>query len=122
MTAEQYQKFEFTGYVYKIRDSKWGKEISLKGLADETEEKYPQHILVNVSKKREGEVDPNLGIGDKVKVVILPTLTEGVSDKTQKAYAINKLNLQKMDVLERAQQSENDNGDDGSDEADDIPF
>ena len=99
---EKYQSFEFTGYVYKKKKSKWGMELYLKSSKDDSAEKYPQHILVNVSTRNLDKVDPNLSENDKVKCVIVPTLNEGVSEKTERAYAINKLNLVSCDVLERA--------------------
>lgn len=115
---EKYQSFEFTGYVYKIKKSKWGMELYLKSNRDDASEKFPQHVLVNVSSKKIDIVDPCLSENDKVKCVIIPTMNEGVSERTNKAYAINKLNLVSCDVLERAPAVEAAQ----SDGADDIPF
>ena len=115
---EKYQSFEFTGYVYRKKKSKWGMELYLKSNKDDSAEKYPQHILVNVSTRNLDKVDPNLSENDKVKCVIVPTLNEGVSERTEKAYAINKMNLVACDVLERAPL-----GDAGHESApEDIPF
>lgn len=114
----KYQQFEFTGYIYKRNDNKWGTDIRLRTLLDETGEKWPQHILVSVSKKNIDKLS-DAGIGDKVKIWLIPSLTEGVSEKTQKAYAINKLNLQKCQILERAAIPQTDEDDVG---ADDMPF
>lgn len=114
----KYQNFEFTGYLYKRNDTKWGTDIRIRTLLDESESKFPQHILVSVSKKNIDKLS-DVGIGDKVRVVIIPTLVEGVSDRTQKAYAINKLNLQDFEILDRAAVNPSDEDDDDGEE---LPF
>lgn len=101
-----YQAFEYVGYVYRRRDSKYGMELYLKSQKDDASEKWPQHICVTVSKKSESKVDPTLAVGDKVKVKLIPTMNEGVSERTQRAYAINKLNLNEIEIIERADPSE----------------
>jgi hypothetical protein len=116
-----YQAFEYVGYVYRRRDSKYGIELYLKSMKDEASEKYPQHICVTVSKKSESKVDPTLAVGDKVKAKLIPTLNEGVSERTQKAYAINKLNLNEIEILERADPSEA-QGSDAEVNQEDLPF
>lgn len=116
-----YQAFEYVGYVYRRRDSKYGIELYLKTQKDDSTEKWPQHICVTVSKKSEPKVDPTLAVGDKVKVRLIPTLNEGVSERTQKMYAINKLNLNEIEILERADPAEST----ASEEAisqEDLPF
>lgn len=113
-----YQNFEFTGYLYKRNDSKWGTDIRIRTLLDESGSKFPQHILVSVSKKNIDKLG-DVGIGDKVRVVIIPTLAEGVSDRTQKAYAINKLNLQEFEILARAEAKPSD---EEEDDDVDLPF
>ena len=113
----QYQQFEFVGYVYKLTNSKWGTEVRLRTLADETNEKWPQHVLVTVGAKKVDRLG-DANVGDKVKVTLIPTLAEGVSDKTNRAYAINKLNLQSCTIIERASaQPQAEDGD-----PDDMPF
>lgn len=114
----KFQQFEFVGYIYKRNDTKWGTDVRLRTLADDGDEKYPQHILVTVSKKKLDKLG-DAGVGDKVKMIIIPSLVEGVSDKTQKAYAINKLNLKDCEILERAEAEQSD--DDGIGD-DDVPF
>ena len=41
---EKYQSFEFTGYVYKKKKSKWGMELYLKSNKEDSAEKYPQQL------------------------------------------------------------------------------
>lgn len=112
-----YQKFEITGYVYKIKRSKFGMDLYLKTLEDESDEKYPQHILASVSNKNMDKVDPSVDEGYKLKLTLIPMLSEGVSEKTNRAYAINNLRVIDCDVLEVGKPKPEPEPDD-----EDVPF
>lgn len=117
-----YQAFEFVGYLYKNKDTKYGCELYIKTEWKDEEEKWPQRILVNVNKHNSSKIDKSIRPGDKVRVKIIPTLAEGVSEKTNRAYAINKLNLQSIEVLERSGDRENEDGESASTQQEEMPF
>lgn len=111
-------KYEFTGYVNKFSHTNYGDEIIVRADADERDAKFKQHLLISVTKKVSDKVPFDLGKDDKVKITFVPILNEGVSDKTKRAYAINKMMLSDIEVLEKASTDEGGDGDDASD----IPF
>lgn len=115
----EYQKFDINGYVYKIKKDKFGMKLFLKTLKDEANEKWPQHFLASVSNKNLDRVDPALSEGDRVKLSVVPWLAEGVSEKTNKAYAISELRVVECEIIEVAERRPDDDGDNDDN---DIPF
>lgn len=113
-----YLKFEFTGYVNKVMVGKFGKEIICRTAKDESDIKYPQRALFSASKKNEDKVPETLKENDKVAIQFMPILAEGVSPRTHREYAINKLMLQSCEILEVAPEPAEDN----SESVEDLPF
>ena len=111
--------YEYEGFVNKIRKTSWGAEIILRTENDETQTKYPQHILINVSQKNVDKLPADLDANDKVYVKFMPFLKEGVSERTQKAYTINNNMMMEMKILEKAQPSQDEAADSTPD---DMPF
>ena len=121
MSDSKYQTFELTGFVYKIKHTKWGMELSIRTMKDEANEPHPQHIQISVSAKKIELVPPDLACDDRIKVVVMPWTNEGISKTTEKMYAIGKLNVVEFEVIERAPRKVADPA--GSvDEPDDMPF
>lgn len=116
------QTYIFTGWVTRInRKNPYGPEIFMRNDKDESQIKYPQHILLCASKRKADIIPDDLCPDAKIEAKFLPTLTEGVSDRTNRAYAINKNYLMELKVLEMPssdQQSPTSEGDGD----DDMPF
>jgi len=111
--------YEFEGYVKKVNRTQWGVDVIVGMLKDEGDEKYPQRVLFSTSKKSIDKVPESLGDGDKVKVQFAPFLNEGVSQKSQRVYAINKNMIIKMEVTEIAERKPET---EGGNDPDDMPF
>lgn len=111
--------YEFTGWVERVnRVNQYGPEFVLRADKNDAEAKYKQHIMFAVSKKKASSIPPEMGPNDKVKVKFLPMLQEGVSDRTNRAYAISKNMMMSIEILEKADSAAQDNADD----ADECPF
>ena len=95
------KSFEFSGWVHSIDRQSWGIEVEVRADADETDVKFPQHILLTASKKKSDLVPDNLDVNDRVTVTFIPVLNKGVSQKTKRVFAINKMMIAKFDVVEK---------------------
>lgn len=112
------KSFEFSGWVHSIDRQSWGVEVEVRAEADETDVRFPQHILLTASKKKSDLVPDDLDVNDRVTVTFIPILNKGVSQKTKRVFAINKMMIAKFDVVEKARGgSEPSTQDD-----DDVPF
>lgn len=114
----EYQKCEITGYIYNLKSSRFGIKMYLQTLKDETGIKYPQHMLATVSAKHRDIIDPAIKEGDKVKLEVVPWLSEGVSSGTGKAYSVCDLRIAKCELLEACTAKPKPLDDD----AEDMPF
>lgn len=94
--------FEVEGWVNEVNRTKWGVDIVLRLMDDESTAKFPQRMLISASKKNEGKVPTTLGVGDRVNIQFAPFLNEGVNQSTQKIYKVNRNMLMAMTVLESA--------------------
>ena len=114
-------KYEFTGWVEKVFPAgKYDREIIVRDKQSTTEE-HISFITFNVRSKNDAEVE-NLQIDTKVKIEFFLNGVMGVSKVSNKPYHINKLTLNKIEVLESAAiveetQSEEPAADDSS-----LPF
>lgn len=112
------QSYEFTGWVVRVnRVNQYGPEFVVRADKDESDIKYPQHILVVVSKKKASQLPPEMNVDDKVKVKFLPILQEGVSERTNRAYAISKNQMMSVEILEKAERKQDATAGD-----EDMPF
>lgn len=94
-------KYEFTGWVEKVFPAgKFDREIILRDKQSETED-HVSFITFNVRSKNDAEVE-NLTKNSKVKIEFFLNGVMGVSKATNKPYHINKLTLNKIEVLESA--------------------
>ena len=92
-------KYEFTGWVEKVFPAgKYDREIIVRDKQSTTEE-YISFITFNVRSKNDAEVE-NLQIDTKVKIEFFLNGVMGVSNVSNKPYHINKLTLNKIEVLE----------------------
>lgn len=103
MEDNKIQSYEFVGWIEKMSGvNRYGRDIYVRTLKDATGEKFPQKAMFSISTKNLDKVDDNTHCpGAKVKVKFIPFLSEGVS-KMHKAYSINKLMLQSIELLEAA--------------------
>lgn len=99
--------YEFRGFVCKVNRQQWGVEVFVRADKDENAQdvKYPQHILFSASKKNEGKVPVDLAEDDEVTIKFIPILNEGISDRTKRAYAINKMMIASITVEAKAESS-----------------
>ena len=94
-------KYEFTGWVEKVFPAgKYDREIIVRDKRSTTEE-HISFITFNVRSKNDAEVE-NLQPDTKVKIEFFLNGIMGVSKATNKPYHINKLTLNKIEVLESA--------------------
>lgn len=112
------KSFEFSGWVHSIDRQSWGVEVEVRAEADETDVKFPQHILLTASKKKSDLVPDDLDVNDRVTVTFIPILNKGVSQKTKRVFAINKMMIAKFDVVEKARGG----GEPTTQDDDDVPF
>ena len=112
--------YEFEGYVHSINRQKWGTEVIVRLDQDESVVKYPQHILFFASSRKADKVPSDLYVNDGVKVKFVPVLDEGISERTKRAYAINKMMILDIQITQRATLS--DTAQDESQDDSDVPF
>ena len=92
-------KYEFTGWVEKVFPAgKYDREIIVRDKRSTTEE-HISFITFNVRSKNDAEVE-NLQTDTKVKIEFFLNGVMGVSKVSNKPYHINKLTLNKIEVLE----------------------
>ena len=92
-------KYEFTGWVEKVFPAgKYDREIIVRDKQSTTEE-HISFITFNVRSKNDVEVE-NLQPDTKVKIEFFLNGVMGVSKVSNKPYHINKLTLNKIEVLE----------------------
>lgn len=109
--------FKATGWVERKVADKFAKRVVLRMNESEEGIKFPQRMLLDLSKKCAEEYSPN--VGDKVEVTVMPWLSEGVSKSSGKEYCIGKLIATKVEVLESAEETTTE--EDACD-SDDLPF
>lgn len=112
------KSFEFSGWVHSIDRQSWGVEVEVRAEADETGVKFPQHILLTASKKKSDLVPDDLDVNDRVTVTFIPILNKGVSQKTKRVFAINKMMIAKFEVDEKVRGGSSE----PSPSEDDVPF
>lgn len=95
------KSYEFDGWVHKVNRQKWGVEVTVRGDADEVAVKFPQHILFFASNKNRDKVPDDLDVNDHVNIKFVPVLDEGISERTKRAYAINKMMIVELTILEK---------------------
>lgn len=120
--SELYASYKYTGYVYYIKEEQFGIEIKCRTVKDDSDVKYPQHIMFNVGAKSKHYKDVSalgIGIDDKIEVDFMPSLFEGTGKSTNKPFAINKNNIIALKIVEK---SESSNVIDHLDECEDVPF
>lgn len=113
--------YKYTGFVYDVTDGKYGIDIKCKTVKDESTVKWSQHIMFTIGTKGKAyDAVKGLGIGkmDKIEVEFIPSLIEGVSKTTNKAYAMMKNNITSVKILEKASPEEVA----AEDSVDDMPF
>ena len=94
-------KYEFTGWVEKVFPAgKYDREIIVRDKQSTTEE-HISFITFNVRSKNDVEVE-NLQTDTKVKIEFFLNGVMGVSKVSNKPYHINKLTLNKIEILESA--------------------
>lgn len=94
-------KYEFTGWIEKVFPAgKYDREIIVRDKQSTTEE-HISFITFNVRSKNDAEVE-NLQTDTKVKIEFFLNGVMGVSKASNKSYHINKLTLNKIEVLESA--------------------
>lgn len=99
MANQYYAKYGMKVRIDKVVRASWGTEIRVTNV--DSPDMKPQSMMLNVSKKGEEKVPQDLRKGDIANVEFSPMLVEGVSEKTRKAYSINKLYLTDISVQER---------------------
>lgn len=112
--------YEFEGYVHSVNRQKWGTEVVVRLDQDESVVKYPQHILFFASSRKADKVPSDLYVNDGVKVKFVPVLDEGISERTKRAYAINKMMILDIQITQRSALS-NTEQDESQDDSD-VPF
>ena len=112
--------FKATGWVEREVADKFAKRIVIRINESEDGIKFPQRMLLDLSKKCAEEYSPN--VGDKVEVTAMPWLNEGVSKSSGKEYCIGKLIATKVEVLESAANETDAEDDANGDGLDDLPF
>jgi len=122
-----FHKFEFSGFVEKVgEEDKYGREVILRDAKDPAADKNPQFITFKLSAKNVGLFD-GIGKDSEVKVEFYLNGVMGVSQKTNRPYNINKLNISKVEVVNLVKEEEEPAEEDGEEEASepensDIPF
>ena len=109
--------FKATGWVEREVADKFAKRIVLRINESEEGIKFPQRMLLDLSKKCAEEYSPN--VGDKIEATIMPWLSEGKSKSSGKEYCIGKLIATKVEVLESAEETTT--AEDACD-SDELPF
>lgn len=112
--------FKVTGWVEREIEDKFAKRIVVRMNESEEGIKYPQRMLLDLSKKCAEEYKPN--VGDKVEATIMAWLNEGVSRSSGKEYFIDKLIATKVDVLEAAANETDAEDDANGEDPEDLPF
>ena len=112
--------FKATGWVEREVADKFAKRIVLRTNEFEDGIKFPQRMLLDLSKKCAEEYSPN--VGDKVEVTAMPWLSEGVSKSSGKEYCIGKLIATKVEVLEAAANATDAEDDANGEDPEDLPF
>lgn len=112
--------FKATGWIEREVADKFTKRIVVRMNESEEGIKYPQRMLLDLSKKCAEEYQPN--VGDKVEVTVMPWLNEGVSKSSGKEYCIGKLIATKVDVIEAAANTTDAEDDANGEDSDDLPF
>ena len=112
--------FKATGWIEREVADKFAKRVVLRMNESEDGIKYPQRMLLDLSKKCAEEYSPN--VGDKVEVTIMPWLSEGVSKSSGKEYCIGKLIATKVDVIEAAANTTDAEDDANGEDPEDLPF
>lgn len=112
--------FKATGWVEREVEDKFAKRIIVRMNESEEGIKFPQRMLLDLSKKCAEEYEPN--VGDKVEATIMPWLNEGVSKYSGNEYCIGKLIATKVDVLEAAANETDAEDDANGEDPDDLPF
>lgn len=108
------------GWVNDITNDKWGTNIVIRFIQDESQERFPQRMMITASKKKESEVIPEkLKRNDKIEVTFAPYLNEGESNYSHRVYRINRAMIQEIKVLEAAPAEVVECG---SDSDEDCPF
>ena len=95
------KSYDFDGWVHKVNRQKWGTEIVMRGDADESVVQFPQHVLFFASRRNSNKVPDDLDVNDHVVVKFIPVLDEGISERTKRAYAINKMMIVDVTVVEK---------------------
>ena len=112
--------FKVEGWVNEITKDKWGTNVVMRFVEDESQEKFPQRMLITAAKKKEDLIPNDLGRNDKISVTFAPYLNEGESNYSHRVYRINRSMIQELTVLQSAEKPnvvEN-----GSENDDDCPF
>lgn len=112
--------FKATGWIEREVADKFTKRIVVRMNESEEGVKYPQRMLLDLSKKCAEEYKPN--VGDKVELTVMPWLNEGVSKSSGKEYCIGKLIATKVEVLEAAANTTGAEDDANCDDSEDLPF
>lgn len=112
--------FKATGWIEREVADKFAKRIVVRMNESEEGIKFPQRMLLDLSKKCAEEYSPN--VGDKVEVSIMPWLSEGVSKSSGKEYCIGKLIATKVEVLEAAANATDAEDDANGEDPEDLPF
>ena len=112
--------FKATCWVEREVEDKFAKRIVVRMNESEEGIKYPQQMLLDLSKKCAEEYSPN--VGDKVEVTAMPWLNEGVSKSSGKEYCIGKLIATNIDVLKAAANETDAEDDANGEDPDDLPF
>lgn len=95
------KSYDFEGWVHKVNRQKWGTEIVMRADADESAMQYVQHILFFASRRNSDKVPDDLDVNDHIIVKFVPILDEGISERTKRAYAINKMMIVDITVVEK---------------------
>ena len=114
-------KYEFTGWVEKVFPAgKYDREIIVRDKRSTTEE-HISFITFNVRSKNDAEVE-NLQPDTKVKIEFFLNGIMGVSKVSNKPYHINKLTLNKIEVLESASIEEEPPAEEPASDDSSLPF
>lgn len=113
-------QFKATGWVEREVEDKFAKRVVLRTNESEDGIKFPQRMLLDLSKKCAEEYKPN--VGDKIEATIMPWLNEGVSKSSGKEYCIGKLIATNVDVLEAASNETDVEDDANGEDPEDLPF
>ena len=109
--------FKATGWIEREVADKFAKRIVLRVNESEEGIKFPQRMLLDLSKKCAEEYSPN--VGDKIEVTAMPWRNEGVSKSSGKEHCISKIIATKVEVLESAEETTTE---EGACDSDDLPF